>query len=115
MSFLIRSAITIGSIVGARRAAKAVRALDLNDALGIIGLARRSTPLERALPAMGLVALGAVVGAGTALFLAPSSGSEFRTRISGRVGEAKERLGDVADRNLSRAGIGNTSSQATHS
>ncbi|HEV8245599.1 MAG TPA: YtxH domain-containing protein [Polyangiaceae bacterium] len=88
MSFLLRSALTLGSIVGARQAAKAFRNFDMDDALGYIGLERRGSPISTA----ALIALSAAVGAGAALMLAPSSGAELRSRLTDRLQDAKSRL-----------------------
>ena len=81
MNFLIKSALTLGSLVGAQQAAKALRRIDIDDALGYVGLERQKS----ALPTVALVALSAVVGAGAALLLAPTSGPELRSRLSDRL------------------------------
>jgi hypothetical protein len=91
---IARSLLTIGSIIGARVAIRAVQELDLNDVLGVIGLERRRGRAERVLPALAMVAAGAAVGAGAALLLAPSSGAELRRRISERAGDVKERVSE---------------------
>ena len=44
---------TLGSVIGAQQAAKAVRGVELNDILGVIGLERRPSAFSRALPALG--------------------------------------------------------------
>jgi len=89
---------TIGSVIGAQQAAKAVRGIELNDILGVIGLERRPSALSRALPALGLVAVSAAIGAGAALLLAPSSGEELRARLSDGLDDVKSRLDDVKGR-----------------
>jgi hypothetical protein len=89
---------TIGSVIGAQQAAKAVRGIELNDILGVIGLERRPSALSRALPALGLVAVSAAIGAGAALLLAPSSGEELRARLSDGLDDMKTRLDDVKGR-----------------
>jgi len=89
---------TIGSVIGAQQAAKAVRGLEINDILGVIGLERRPSALSRALPALGLVAVSAAIGAGAALLLAPSSGEELRARLSDGLDDVKTRLDDVKGR-----------------
>ena len=86
---------TIGSVIGAQQAAKAMREVDLNDILGVIGLERRPSAFSRALPALGLVAVSAAIGAGAALLLAPSSGQELRSRLSDGLDDVKNRLDDV--------------------
>ena len=92
---------TLGSIIGARQAAKVVRNfgnMELNDVLGVIGLERRPSAFSRALPALGLVAISAAVGAGAALLLAPSSGEDLRLRLSDGLDGVKNRLEDVKGR-----------------
>jgi gas vesicle protein len=85
-------------MIGAQRALSTVRDFDLNDALHLIGLSRRPTAMEQSLPVIGFVAIGAAIGAGTALLLAPCSGSELRGRISDRFSDAKSRVQDATHR-----------------
>ena len=92
---------TLGSLIGAQQAAKVVRTVgdvEWNDILGVIGLERRPSAFSRALPALGLVAVSAAVGAGAALLLAPSSGTELRARLSDGLDGMKNRLEDVKGR-----------------
>ncbi|HTA90620.1 MAG TPA: YtxH domain-containing protein [Polyangiaceae bacterium] len=89
---------TVGSVIGAQQAAKAVRSVEWNDILGVIGLERRPSAFSRALPALGLVAVSAAIGAGAALLLAPSSGQELRARLSDGLDDVKNRLDDVKGR-----------------
>jgi hypothetical protein len=89
---------TVGSVIGAQQAAKAVRGVELNDILGVIGLERRPSAFSRALPALGLVAVSAAIGAGAALLLAPSSGEALRARLSDGLDDVKNRLDDVKGR-----------------
>ncbi len=88
MSFLIKSALALGSIVGAQQAAKVLKNFDMDNALGYVGLERRSS----AMPTIALVALSAAVGAGAALMLAPTSGAELRSRLNDRLQDAKTKL-----------------------
>jgi len=92
---------TLGSLIGARQVAKIVNnvsSFELNDVLGVIGLERRPSAFSRALPAIGLVAVSAAVGAGAALLLAPSSGDELRARLSDGLDGVKNRLDDAKTR-----------------
>ncbi len=89
-----RTLLTIGSMIGARRAARVVRRFDLDDLLGAIGLERRSHWSDRILPSLALVAVSAAVGAGAALLLAPSSGADLRRRIYSRAADAKDRFAE---------------------
>ena len=88
MSFLFKSALALGSIIGAQQAAKLLRNFDMDDALHYVGLERRSSPI----PTVALIAVSAVVGAGAALMLAPSSGAELRSRLGDRLQDAKSKL-----------------------
>jgi len=92
---------TLGSLIGARQIAKVVSnvgSMELNDVLGVVGLERRPSAFSRALPAIGLVAVSAAVGAGAALLLAPSSGDELRSRLSDGLDGVKNRLDDAKTR-----------------
>ncbi len=86
---------TLGSLIGAQQTAQVVRGFEINDLLGLVGLQRRRSTLQAILPAIGLVALGAAVGAGTALLVAPSSGAELRQRLSERVDKLAEQFEDL--------------------
>src|SRR5882757_9487003 len=92
---------TLGSLIGAQQVAKIVGnvgSIELNDVLGVIGLERRPSAFSRALPALGLVAVSAAVGAGAALLLAPSSGEDLRARLSDGLDDVKNRFDDAKGR-----------------
>jgi YtxH-like protein len=92
---------TLGSLIGAQQAAKVVRSVggvEWNDLLGVVGLERRPSLFSRAMPALGLVAVSAAVGAAAALLLAPSSGEDLRARLSDGVDGVKDRFEDVKGR-----------------
>lgn len=86
----------IGTALASSRLGRDVRAIDLNDVLGVLGLARRRSYVVQNLALLGV---GAAVGAGVALLLAPASGSETRTRLS----QGVEKLGDQAAEKLQQA------------
>ena len=92
---------TLGSLIGAQQAARAVHGFELNDLLGLVGLERRRSTIQMILPAIGLVSLGAVVGAGTALLVAPSSGADLRQRLSDRVDKLADKFEELQDRERS--------------
>jgi len=73
------------------RIKKLMRGYELDDALRLIG-ARRRSALETFLPALGLLAAGAAIGAGIGLALAPSSGRRLRQDIGGRLDQLRERV-----------------------
>ena len=89
-----KTALTVGSAIGVPQLMQSVEALSLEQVLGLIGLERRPSAIARLLPAAGLVAVSAAVGAGIALLLAPSSGTKLRARLSDGLGDAKHRLSD---------------------
>ena len=86
---------TVGSLIGAQQAVKVARTFEVNDLLGVIGLQRRRSAAHAILPAIGLVSLGAAVGAGVALLIAPSSGAELRQRLSERVDKLTDKLNEM--------------------
>jgi hypothetical protein len=65
---------------------------DIDDVLELIGLQRRHSALGAILPAMGLVAFGAAIGAGVGLMLAPSSGRRLRQDMSERFDQMREKM-----------------------
>jgi hypothetical protein len=73
------------------RIKKLMRGYALEDALRLIG-ARRRSALETFLPALGLLAAGAAIGAGIGLALAPSSGRRLRQDLGGRLDQLRERV-----------------------
>jgi len=71
------------------KVAKTITSIELADVLGVVGLQRRE---NRALENLGLIAVGAMAGAGAALLLAPATGRETRERV----GRELNRLGSAA-------------------
>ena len=106
---------TLGSIIGAQQAMKAVNNFELNDILGVVGLERRPSAFSRTFPALGLIALSAAVGAGAALLLAPSSGEQLRARLSDGLDDVKNRLDDVKGRVNDKIGDKLSQFDSTHS
>ena len=86
---------TIGSLIGAEQAVNVARRFQADDLLGVIGLQRRRSATQVILPAIGLVTLGAAVGAGVALLIAPSSGAELRQRLSERVDKLTDKINEM--------------------
>ena len=89
-----KTAQELGSAIGVTDLLEAASALSLEDVLGMIGLERRPSAVGRILPAIGLVAVSAAVGAGIALLLAPTSGTRLRAKLSDGLDDAKHRLSD---------------------
>jgi hypothetical protein len=65
---------------------------DVDDVLDLVGLERQRPVLGALLPAMGLLALGAAIGAGIGLMLAPSSGRRLRKDVGDRIDQIRERM-----------------------
>jgi YtxH-like protein len=80
---------SLGTAIAASKIAKTVSGIGLEDVLGSVGLSRRRNHF---LENLGLVAAGAIVGAGAAILLAPASGRETRRRL----GTEASKLGDAA-------------------
>lgn len=115
MSLLLKSAFAVGWSFGMNRLLQMAKQYDVDDALSVVGLSRRATAAEKVLPAIGLVAVGAVIGAGAALVLAPSSGRELRSRVSDgvtdKVSDARQRLENAAGQTLGvRSGASHSTS-----
>ena len=76
--------------------------LSKEDLLAMLGLATKPSISQRAISSAGLFGLGALVGAGVALLLAPSSGRDLRDDLGRRIRRATPDLddpftGDAAD------------------
>lgn len=80
---------SVGTAIAASKIAKTVSGIELEDVLGTVGLSRRRS---HALENLGLVAVGAIIGAGAAILFAPSSGVETRRRL----GSEATKLGNAA-------------------
>lgn len=80
---------SIGTAIAASKVARTLSGIELEDVLGTVGLARRRS---HALENIALVGIGALIGAGAAMLLAPMSGRDARQRI----GEEASRLGQAA-------------------
>lgn len=92
---LLKTALAMGSALGIRELSRALESLNVDTVLGAAGLERKPSALSHLLPVAGLITVSAAVGAGVALLLAPSSGSQLRSRLSDGLGEAKQRLSDT--------------------
>jgi hypothetical protein len=112
MHSIAKSALALGTTIAASSAANAIRHFSAEDALAMVGLARRHGSLERTLSAIGLVAVGAAVGAGVALVLAPTSGEKLRARIAEGLDDAKDRLQDATS-SVTHMGSSSSSNRST--
>jgi hypothetical protein len=80
---------SLGTAIAASKVAKTVSNIEFEDVLGTLGLSRRRSHF---LENLGLVAAGAIVGAGAAILFAPSTGQETRRRL----GSEATKLGSAA-------------------
>lgn len=71
---------------------------DIEDVLDLIGLERRRSFFGMLVPAVGLVALGAAIGAGIGLAFAPSSGRRLRQEMGDRLDQLRERIKNEAQK-----------------
>jgi gas vesicle protein len=77
---------------------KKLMGYDVEDILELIGLQRHRSLLGMLIPAVGFVALGAVVGAGIGLAFAPSSGRRLRQDVSDRLDLILDRIKSEAQK-----------------
>lgn len=78
-----------------------IKHMDKDDVLGFLGLESKHAVGNRLLGTLGILSVGALIGAGIALFFAPKRGRELRqdlyTKI-GRQGKSRETNGrDLLD------------------
>ncbi len=71
---------------------KALKNIDRDDVLGLLGLETRREPTDWIVPTLTAFGVGVLVGAGVGLLLAPKSGRELRddlrTRLQGEADQA---------------------------
>jgi hypothetical protein len=84
---------------------KRVTGYDMDDILGLIGLERRRSLVTVFLPVLGYIALGAALGAGLGLMLAPSSGRRLRQDVGDRLDQILERMKRETQRPSAEANI----------
>lgn len=83
---------TVGNALEVKRMMNGVRHIDPDDLLHRIGLERRRSAMDVVLPALGFFAVGALIGAGVAVLVTPSSGPEVRRKIAKAATDAKGRV-----------------------
>jgi hypothetical protein len=80
---------SLGAVVASSGVARTLSSLESDDLFSLVGLERRRSHV---LSTLGLLGLGAAIGAGVALLVAPSTGRETRAKL----GKEIEKLGEVA-------------------
>ena len=83
---------SLGTAIAASNIARSVSGIGIEDVLGTVGLSRRRSHF---LENLGLVAAGAVVGAGAAILFAPSSGRETRRLIGDEAARLRQAAMDA--------------------
>ena len=74
--------------------------LSKEDVLSALGLSIKPSTSQRVFSSLGLIGLGAVVGAGVALLMAPSSGQELRAGLGDKIKRYTPDLGKgIGERN----------------
>ena len=92
--------LSLGTAIAASRAAQTITHVSTDDVLGLVGLARRrNTTLEN----VGLIGLGAFVGASAALLFAPTNGQETRKRVAETLDKARVAGKDLVQQAKERA------------
>lgn len=79
------------------------RSLSSDDLLSALGLERKHTVIDDAIPTGLAFVVGLAAGAGIALLLAPKSGREIRQDLSNRASELTSRIGSTANELASEA------------
>lgn len=85
-----------------RTRSRSLRDFSSNDILAALGLERRHTMMDDAIPPAVAFVVGAAAGAGIALLLAPKSGRETRQDLSNKATELTNRLTSTANELTSR-------------
>jgi hypothetical protein len=85
--------VSLGMAIASSKIAKRISHLEADDFWSLVGLERRRS---HTLSAVGLIGLGAVVGAGVALLFAPEAGTETRKRIMRQADKLGQAAGDLA-------------------
>ncbi len=76
----------------------ALKDLDKDDLLEVLGLETRRTTAESLLPALGAFSVGILLGAGLGLLIAPKPGAELREDLRGRLRDGQDALAGAADK-----------------
>lgn len=82
--------------------------LSKEDVLATLGLAFKPSTSQRVIGALGAFGLGALVGAGVALLLAPSSGEDLRDDLGRRIRRFTPESSSDAPNGLAERGMPET-------
>lgn len=97
------------AMIQASDVAKSLPSTD--EVLRAIGLQRARNGSDL-LGGVAVFGAGMLVGAGLALLFAPGSGAEMREQIGAKVGDAKEKIGEIASSASSGSKVSGSSARA---
>jgi hypothetical protein len=69
---------------------KALRNMDKDDVLGLVGLESKRSTAELVVPTLTAFSVGVLVGVGIGLLLAPKPGAELREDLRSRLGRGDQ-------------------------
>jgi hypothetical protein len=82
---------------------KDIKNLDKEQILEMLGLQQADTTVAVTLRALGLIGIGALLGATIMLFLAPQSGREMRENVVKKVKNATDQAASIARNKVDEA------------
>ena len=82
---------------------KYIKNLDKEQILEMLGLQQADTTVAVTLRALGLIGIGALLGATIMLFLAPQSGREMRENVVKKVKNATDQAASIARNKVDEA------------
>ena len=82
---------------------KDIKNLDKEQILEMLGLQQADTTLAVTLRALGLIGIGALLGATVMLFLAPQSGQEMRENVVRKVKNTTDQAASIARNKIDEA------------
>ena len=96
---------------------QSLRDFDRERVMDLVGLERRRTTAERAVPIIAFFGVGILVGVGIGLMTAPRSGSQLRRELKGKFQEAVPRATEAIESAVEQAKqtVKNPRPSASHS
>jgi YtxH-like protein len=81
---------------------KDLKNMDKSDVLGLLGLEQIPSGTSQVLRSLGLIGIGALIGATAGLLMAPSSGRELRDDLSKRIKSGTDRALEMTNEAVDR-------------